>query len=187
MRPGVYYKNVTWDDAPHLDPAQKAALIASYPAHMRDARTKGIPMLGSGAVYPIDQGDIEIAPFEIPSYFYRVTGIDFGIDHPAAGVWLAWHKDADTLYVYDCYKKAGETPVYHAKALKKHGDWIPIAWPHDGINRDKGSGRPLYKLYRAEKLRMMKESARYEDNIGGGQGSEPAVIEILEQIGRAHV
>jgi hypothetical protein len=37
----------TWDDAPHLDEKTRAELFASIPAYQRDARTKGIPQLGS--------------------------------------------------------------------------------------------------------------------------------------------
>ena len=35
-------------DAEHYDEAQRRAIIESYPAHERDARAKGIPVLGSG-------------------------------------------------------------------------------------------------------------------------------------------
>jgi len=95
---------------------------------------------------------------------------------------MAWDKDADTLYVYDCYKQSNQTPVYHAHAIKKHGDWIPVAWPHDGVSRDKGSGTPLKDQYRSHGVRMLSDSARYDDDKGGGQPSEPAVIEILERM-----
>jgi phage terminase large subunit-like protein len=41
----------TWDDVPHLTQAAKDELFASIPSYQRDARTKGIPQLGSGAIY----------------------------------------------------------------------------------------------------------------------------------------
>ena len=180
--PGIFLKNVTWDDAPHLDPDEKASLASSYPDWERDTRTKGIPMMGSGAVYPVGDDDIKCAPFEIPKHFYRIAGIDFGIDHPAAGVWIAWDKDADVIYVYDCYKKSGETAVYHTEAIKARKTWIPVSWPHDGMNKDKGNGRALWKQYRDHGVHMLKNSARYEDEHGGAQAIEPAVIEILERM-----
>jgi hypothetical protein len=37
------------------------------PAHERKARTKGIPVLGSGRVFPIDEDDLKVAAFEIPA------------------------------------------------------------------------------------------------------------------------
>jgi phage terminase large subunit-like protein len=175
---GIYLKNVTWDDAPHLDKDEKERLWASYPAHERDARAKGTPMLGTGAIFPINDDDISIDPFEIPGFWYRINGVDFGIDHPAAGAFCAIDRDSDTFYVYDAYKVAGQTAVYHAEALNRHGNWIPNAWPHDGMQRDKGSGIALKDQYRKHKVYMLKEHAHYLDERGNHR--EPGVIEMYE-------
>jgi len=175
---GIYSTNVGWDDAPHLDPDEKERLKLSFPPHERETRVSGTPMLGSGGVFPIADDAISIPPFEIPPHFARINGVDFGIDHPAAGAFLAHDRDADTIYVYDCYRAPGETPVYHAQAMRKHGDWIPTAWPHDGLNRDKGSGVALKDQYRSHGLRMLKEHAHYPDERGNHR--EPGVIEIFE-------
>ena len=177
----AFMKNVTWAECPHLDEDAKDELRNTYQDWEIETREKGIPMMGSGAVFPIKDSDILIPPFEIPNHFYRICGIDFGIDHPAAAVWLAWDKDADILYVIDCYKKKGQTPIYHAGAIKKRVE-CPVAWPHDGMDRDKGTGRPLYKSYKLEGVRMIRRSARYEEDIGGPQGVEPAIVEILERM-----
>ena len=183
--PGIFVKTVTWNDAPHLDPVEKARLEQVYPEWEREARTKGMPMMGEGAVFPISDEDIMCEPFEIPRHYYRISGIDFGIhqDHPASGVWLAWDKDADVVYLTDSYKKAGQTSVYHAEAIKRRGQWIPCAWPHDGMNKDKGqAGPPLFKQYRAHGASMLKRSSRYDDDTGGTQPVEPIIIEILERM-----
>jgi hypothetical protein len=135
-------------------------------------------MLGSGAVYPIRDEAISVDPFPIPDHYYRINGIDHGIDHPGAGAFLAWDKDSDTIYLYDCYKQSGETPIYHAAAMKKHGDWIPNAWPHDGLIRDKGSGVALKNQYRKHGLKMLREHAHYEDERGNHR--EPGTIELYE-------
>lgn len=42
--------NMTINDALHYTEEQRAQIIASYPAHEREARTKGIPSLGSGRI-----------------------------------------------------------------------------------------------------------------------------------------
>lgn len=180
--PGIYYVNATWDDAPHLDEEAKARQLSSWPKHERPARTKGIPMMGSGGVYNVSDEEIACDPFEIPTYFRRICGIDFGIDHPAAGVWLAHDADADTVYIYDCYRTSGQTSVYHAGAINSRGKWIPVAWPHDGMDRDKGSGVVLKRQYENHEVRMLPFSARYNDLKGGGQGTEPVVTDILERM-----
>jgi hypothetical protein len=41
------------EDALHYTPEQRSALIASYPAYIREARAYGRPSKGSGVVYPV--------------------------------------------------------------------------------------------------------------------------------------
>ena len=179
---GIYYKNVTWDDAPHLDENAKEQLLSSYPEHERDTRAKGIPMMGSGGVYNVPDEMIMCEPFEIPDYFRRICGIDFGIDHPAAACWIAYDADADVIYVYDCYKERGQTAAYHSQAIKSRGNWIPVSFPHDGMIRDKGGGVALKDQYMAHGVNMLGFSARYDDAKGGGQSREPITLEILERM-----
>ena len=154
----------------------------SYPEHARATRAKGVPMMGSGGVYTIADEEIMCDPFELPSYFRRIVGIDFGIDHPAAAAWIAFDADTDIVYVTDCYKQSGETALYHANAISQRGAWIPVAWPHDGMVRDMGGGIALKDQYMQHGCNMLAESARYDDFKGGGQSREPITIEILERM-----
>ena len=178
----AFMKNVTWDDCPHLDATARAELSSTYQDWERDTRERGIPMMGSGAVYQVKDEDLKIEAFEIPRHFAQICGIDFGIDHPAAGVWLAWDRDKDIVYVTDCYKKANQTTLYHADAIKQRGAWIPCAWPHDGMERDKGNAKPLYKNFKKHGVKMIRRSARYDEDKGGAQAIEPIVIDILERM-----
>ena len=81
---------------------------------------------------------ISVKPFPIPPHWVRICGLDVGWDHPTAAVWLAWDKDADVIYVYDTYRQRKESVVVHAAALRAKGEWIPIAYPHDMFQADKG-------------------------------------------------
>jgi phage terminase large subunit-like protein len=116
---GIYLKGATWEDAPHLAGGDRERLARSYRAHERDARTKGVPMLGEGAVFPVSDDTIRVPPFKVPDHFARIKGCDFGIDHPAAGVELAWDRDQDVVYVIDCYRQSDKTAVYHAAWFTK--------------------------------------------------------------------
>jgi phage terminase large subunit-like protein len=58
--------SMTIEDAEHYTPAERAKIIASYPPHEREARTKGIPSLGSGLIFPVMEEDIVVEPFDIP-------------------------------------------------------------------------------------------------------------------------
>jgi phage terminase large subunit-like protein len=55
-----------WDDVPHLDAEAKARMLANSEVHLRDARSKGIPSIGSGAIYPIAESEITVEDFVIP-------------------------------------------------------------------------------------------------------------------------
>jgi phage terminase large subunit-like protein len=185
---GSYVKGATWDDAPHLSKEQKDELLSRYRAHERDARTKGIPMLGEGAVFTVSDEDIMVEAFPIPRHFARIKGCDFGIDHPAAGVELAYDRDQDIVYVIDCYKKAGELAPYHAAWFNKSNKWVPVAWPHDGLNREKKGGSTIADGYRAHGVNMLKKSARYprvkgeEKDKGGPQPVEPIIEMVMERM-----
>ena len=178
---------MTIDDALHYSPEQRAAVIAGYPAHERKARAQGIPILGSGAVFPIEQEQIETMPFSIPDHWPRLCGMDFGWDHPTACVWIAWDRDTDTVFVYDTHRVKEQTPIVHAATMKAKGAWIPVAWPHDGLAHDKGSGAVLAQQYRNLGVNMMKEKATHKPEKGkkegsGGFGVEAGISEILQRM-----
>lgn len=179
---GIYVKNVTWNDAPHLSEDEKKRMEASYPAWEREARVKGVPMLGEGAVFPVSDSELMVQPFEIPRHFALIGGIDFGIDHPTGAVWLAHDRDRDIIYVIDAYRKKDGKYFEHAFAIKQRGDWIRFAWPHDGLKRDGNSGMQIHKYYRQYGVKMLSRSARYDDEKGGSQPIEPIIGDILERM-----
>jgi hypothetical protein len=185
---GIYLRGATWDDAPHLSKDDKDRLAASYRDHEREARTKGVPMMGEGAVFPVSDEKIKIDPIQVPGHWARIKGCDFGIDHPAAGVEIAWDRDQDVIYVIDCYRKKDEFAAYHAAWFNKSNKFIPVAWPHDGMNREKQGGKTLAQHYRDHGVNMLSKSARYpkapgeETDKGGPQPVEPIVDEVLERM-----
>ena len=99
-----------WDDAPHLSEEAKAELLASIPEFQRDARSKGIPQLGSGAIYPIPRSDIEIKDFEIPEFWEQWYGMDVGWNATAA-CFFAKNPDTQERFVTSVYKMGKEKPV----------------------------------------------------------------------------
>jgi phage terminase large subunit-like protein len=186
-KPGdCHVTSMTIHDAEHYTDEQRAAIIATYPEHERKARTEGIPQLGSGRVFPLGQEDIQCDPFEIPKHWVQIGGLDFGWDHPSAGVRIAWDRDADCIYVMAAHRARQQTPLIFAGAVKPWGVWLPWAWPHDGLQHDKGSGDQLAKQYRDQGLNMLKVRATFED---GTNGVEAGIAEMLDrmQTGRLKV
>jgi hypothetical protein len=170
---------MTIDDAEHYTAEQRVAIAESYPEHERDARTKGLPQFGSGLVFPVLDDKIACEPFAIPASWYRIVGLDFGYDHPFAAVNLAWDKDADTLYVTSEYFERLQTPIIHAAAIRPWGEWIPCAWPHDGLQHDKGSGEELAAQYRRQGLKVLAEHATHEE---GGYGVEAGITDMHDRM-----
>lgn len=179
--PGIWWIGATWDDAPHLGEEDKARLRASYPDHELEVRTKGVPMMGEGRVFTVSEDDIKTPPFDIPGHYARLKGVDFGIDHPAAVVDIAWDRDADIMYVTRVWRKSGAESEEHAEAINEVDPWVPVAWPHDGHDREKGSGQQLKDIYVTHGVRMLSKSARYKSDKGGGQPVEPIVDDINQR------
>jgi phage terminase large subunit-like protein len=177
--PGTHVTSMTIYDALHYTKEQREAIIASYPAHERDARTKGVPSLGSGRIYPLADDVVAVEPFQIPSHWAQVGGLDFGWDHPSAAVRCMWDRDNDAFYVVDCHRQREQTPQMFAVSLKQWPSWLPFAWPHDGLQHDKGSGEQLADQYRKAGLTMMAERSTFPD---GTNGVEAGLQEILARM-----
>ncbi len=182
---GTHLTIMTIDDAGHYTPEQRAQIIASYPLHEREARTRGIPQLGSGRVFPVSQSMLRCQAFALPDHWPRIGGLDFGWDHPSAAVLVAWDRDADCLYVTAAHRAREATPAMFTAAVRPWGEW-PWAWPHDGLQHDKGSGEQLANLYRTQGLKMLPARATFED---GTNGLEAGVADMLDrmQTGRLKV
>ena len=148
LKPGQSLITATWDDVKHLDPKTKEQLLSVYSPSERDMRSKGIPVFGSGLIFPISEEKMVCDPFEIPDHFPRLAGMDFGYDHPTAVSWAAYDPDNDIIYVTDEYRRTKETPLTHAAVLNNRTPGIPVAFPHDGLQHDKGSGLQLAQQYR---------------------------------------
>jgi phage terminase large subunit-like protein len=177
--PDRHVTQMTIEDAEHYTPEERARIIAGYPEHEREARAKGIPVLGSGRVFPVTEESIKEPQPSIPKHWPRIVGLDIGWDHPTAAVWMAWDRDADIVHLTDCYRVKEQTPVVHAAAIKARGDWIPVAWPHDGLQHDKGSGVQIAEQYKAQGVCMLPEKATFSD---GSNGVEAGVTEMLDRM-----
>jgi len=177
----------TWDDAPHMTPERREKELSKFPPHERAMRSKGIPLMGSGLIYPVNDEHIMVDPFNIPDHWSRICGVDFGIDHPFAAAWLAHDRDTDTVYVYDVYRESGQTIPTHVSAVNKRGNWIPVIWPHDGLKRDSRSGVPLADLYRTEGMNMWPDKfsnppAPGQQEGQGGNGVEVGIADIYNRM-----
>lgn len=169
---------MTIHDALHYTKAARSRIIASYPKHSRDARANGIPAIGEGAIFPIDDEDLVVKPFPIPAHWLRLGGLDFGWDHPTAAVELVLDPDSQIYYLTKEYREREKLPIQHVSALKAWGLRLPFAWGLEGL-QTKLSEDPqqTQKLFRKHGLTMLNDHATFAN---GGVGVERGLIEILE-------
>ena len=170
---------MTIDDALHIDAEQREKIINSYSAHERDARARGVPIMGSGLIYPVARDIVAVEPFAIPEWWPTVAAIDFGWTHPTAAVKLAHDRDSDTVYVTHAYRMK-ETPVHTVAAALKGWGAVPFAWPHDGQNSTAGSPDPLANQYRKHGLAMLPDPASYDDTRRNAV--EAGLMDILDRM-----
>lgn len=170
---------MTIEDALHIPAEERDKIVASWPAHEREARRNGVPMLGSGRIFTVPEEVIREPRIEhIPAYWGKLWAIDFGISHPFAAVLLLYDRDADVIHVHRALRMSDAIPIVHAHPMKQIGANVPVAWPQDGTAREKGNGEALSKGYKRAGLAMLPTHATWPD---GGISTEAAVMEMQER------
>lgn len=163
--PYRFIASVSWDDVPHLSEDWKAQALASYARHELDARTKGIPALGSGAIYPYPEAEITCKRFPIPSFWPKCYGFDFGWKE-AAAVWIAKNPDTGQLFAYREYVANNQVPAIHAAAIRAPDSWIPgVVDPAAKKHVNVADGSYVIDLYAREGLILELASNIREPDI----------------------
>jgi hypothetical protein len=154
----------TWDDVPHLSAREKEELWGEIPPHQRDARARGIPVLGSGVIYPVPEGAFVVEPFEIPHHWPRAFGMDVGWNRTASA-WGALDRESDTLYLYSEHYQGQAEPSIHADAIKARGIWIPGVIDPASNQRNQKDGEQLLVVYQRMGLDLHKADNAVEAGI----------------------
>lgn len=170
---------MTIDDALHYTPEERERIAASYPEHEREARTKGVPVLGSGRIFPVPESLIACDSRDFPDHWPRIGGMDFGWDHPFAAVEIVWDRDQDVVYITKAHRLRETTPIDHAATLRHWGN-LPWAWPRDGRRETlEGAGIALANQYGSQGLDMLHEHAQFED---GSVSVEAGLMDMLSRM-----
>ena len=154
----------TWNDVPHLSQAEKDELWDSIPVYQRDARSKGVPQLGSGAIYPVPESEIVVAPFEIPPFWPRAYALDVGWNRTAA-VWGALDRESETVYLYSEHYQGQAEPSVHAEAIRARGEWIPGVVDPAARGRSQKDGSRLIDHYHDLGLNLHRADNTVEAGI----------------------
>jgi hypothetical protein len=143
-----------WDDVPHLTQAERQRLLAATPPHLREARSRGIPSLGSGAIYPIALDDVVVDDFPLPRHWPRGYGMDVGWK-ATAQLCGAWDRDGDVIYAYREYRRGQAEPAIHAAAIKAAGAELIGAIDPAARGRSQRDGKQLIADYEELGLRLV--------------------------------
>lgn len=142
-----YCIQIGWNDVPHLSEIQKKEMLEALPPFQRDARSKGIPQLGAGAIYPLNESEFVEADFQIPEHWPRGFGLDCGWNRTAC-VWAALDRESDVLHIYSEYYRGQAEPSVHADAIKSRGLWIPGVIDPASRGRSQTDGVEMLQLYK---------------------------------------
>lgn len=167
--------NAGWDHVPHLDADTKRRLYNSTIPYLREARAKGIPTLGSGAIYPVPEAEIACAPFPIPDWWPRAYAMDVGWNTTAV-LWGALDPETGRIYFYSEHYRHRAEPSVHAAAVRARGEWIPGTVDPGARGRSQIDGEQLLQMYGDLGLNLTPannavESGLYEtwELLSGGQ------------------
>ena len=142
----LYIVNISWDDVPHLNAVEKAEFKHDIPPYQLDARTRGIPVLGAGVIYPVPEETYLVEPFELPKHWRRAYAMDVGWNR-TAGLWGAFDSETDTWYCYHEHYRGQAEPSVHVQAMKAPGGWIPGVIDPAARGRSQSDGRQLMQEY----------------------------------------
>jgi hypothetical protein len=155
---------VSWSEVPHLSQKDIEELRASIPPHQLEAREKGIPVLGSGVIYPVPENAFVIEPIEIPAWWPRAYAMDVGWNRTAA-IWGAWDRETDTVYLYSEHYRGQAEPSVHADAIKARGEWIYGAIDPASSGANQKDGTQLIQEYQKLGLNLVPADNTVEAGI----------------------
>lgn len=172
--------------AGHLTEEKITNAIKAMMPHEVKMRAEGLPLLGTGLVFPYPESDIDYDSFEIPDHWPRIAGIDFGYTHYTAIVWLAIDIESDSAFLYDAIRiNKREINEIAPFILSRPSSWVPVAWPHDG-NKNFGMGGSIQKQYRDYGINLLEDHFTNppKDNQIEGKGGIQIMPGIVEMANR---
>lgn len=178
------YIQMALTDAGHMTPERIATTLSVYPRHEWAARREGNPHLAGGMIFSSPVEQLSERPWAlqlgqagvlVPQEWPKIWGVDFGMNHPFAAVLMAWDRDLDTGHILHAIRMSG-LPLEHADAMRRVAANVPVAWPHDGHQRE-SDGRELADVYRAHRLNML---ATHATHVNGGYGTEAGIMSLDE-------
>lgn len=154
---------ISQDEVPHLTKDALKRLHEGMSDSEISARRDGRATIGPGKVFNFAQEEYTIEPFEIPSHWRRIGGLDVGLSHPTGALMAAIDDDSDCIYITNEYRVAGKTAVEHSSHLKHWG--VKYLIDPSAFNRQIGSGMSTASIYQDEGLDLIKANNTVDGSI----------------------
>lgn len=161
------------DDVPWLDPKVVQDIISGTPPYLRDAVKNGVPVVGSGAIYPLPLDEIvltQVAAEKLrqgqgyPAHWKYLYGMDVGWNRTAVIV-VALDPDTGVFYVIDEYYQGKMEPEIHAARINAKWDWVRGAIDPAAHNRSQNDGKKLIDIYKRLGLKVHEADNAIEAGI----------------------
>jgi len=112
-------------------------------------------------------------------HWFVINAMDFGWDHPQAHIQMWIDPDEDVIYIARGIKQAKKQPYEIWERVKVWAEGVPTAWPHDGLQTEKGSAKQQKSYYEDAGWEMLDQHATWPM---GGNGVEQGIVEIYNRI-----
>lgn len=139
-------------------------MLDAMEPHMRDARAKGIPVMGAGVIYPVPEDAVLCDPFELPEFWPKAYGLDVGWNR-TAGIFGAWDRESDCVYLYSEHYMGQAAPAVHASGIKESGEWIWGAIDPASAGSGQIDGMKLKEEYSKQGLNLIAADNAVEAGI----------------------
>ena len=172
--------NAGWPSVAHITDQMQQTLLHGTPEYLHQTVMWGKPMLGGGAVFPVDPDMIVYNPDAtgINEQWPHLLGIDFGYTRdPGAAVLVAWDENNDTIYVDRAWKGKSQDRREFARNVSSVEPNCPVIWPRDGagrVGKFKG-GTTEAAIYQEMGLNLLPEC--FKNPPGLGKTKQPHEIE----------
>jgi phage terminase large subunit-like protein len=140
---------IGWDDVPHLTEEDKRNMSTGLLPHEIEARRTGLPSMARGLIYPFQDSQILVKPFELESHWPGFIGLDVGYTAPTAGGLLRYDPMARVTYLVAEHYETQRLTAFHASAIKNRFGNFPIRIDPNA-NRRERDGETIIKEYKDE-------------------------------------
>jgi phage terminase large subunit-like protein len=144
----VRHITIGWDDVPHLSTKEKHDLSSGLLPHELEARSKGIPTMASGMIYPFASLDILVNPFDFEAYDKGLIGLDVAPVGTTAAVLLMEDYHAKMTYLVAEHYSSSVGTSAHAMAIRARFGRFPVRIDPSSQRRGSLDSDNIIKEYR---------------------------------------